>query len=152
MKIQRVISLKTPEEIEILHQAGRILASIVAELESSLKSGMTTKDIDLKAEELINLNADESTATTDPFRQSIEEVAEQEMLVPDVERSERFKQMQETAAEYFRLIRAGEDSAHNGQVAALKQKLDELESRYSDDPAYVALLQAERHFADEAGE
>ena len=47
------IIIKTPEEIELMRQAGRILASIIKELKRSLKSGITTKDIDVKAEALI---------------------------------------------------------------------------------------------------
>ncbi len=53
MKTKDSIRIKTPEEIDILRKAGKILASIIRELERSLKSGMTTKDIDLKAESLI---------------------------------------------------------------------------------------------------
>lgn len=53
MKSKDSIRIKSPEEIDILRKAGRILASIIQELERSLKSGMTTKDIDLKAEDLI---------------------------------------------------------------------------------------------------
>ncbi len=106
----------------------------------------------LKTEELINLNEEESTATTDPFRQSIEEVAEEEMNVPDIERSQRFKDMQKTASQYFSLIRQGFTSRDSDAVRALKKELDTLESRYNDDPAYVALLQAERNSAaNEAG-
>lgn len=101
----------------------------------------------LTTAELINLNEEESTATTDPFRQSIEEVAEEEMQVPDVERSQRFKDMQETAASYFALIRKGQTTANSEEVRQLKEKLDDLESRYNDDPAYVALLQIERSLA-----
>lgn len=53
MKTKDSIRIKTSEEIDILRKAGKILASIIRELERSLKSGMTTKDIDLKAEALI---------------------------------------------------------------------------------------------------
>lgn len=53
MKTKDSIRIKKPEEIDILRKAGKILASIIRELESSLKSGMTTKDIDAKAEGLI---------------------------------------------------------------------------------------------------
>jgi len=53
MKTKDSIRIKTPQEIDILRKAGKILASIIRELESSLKSGMTTKDIDAKAESLI---------------------------------------------------------------------------------------------------
>ena len=53
MKTKDSIRIKTPAEIDILRKAGKILASIIRELEGSLKSGMTTKDIDKVAEELI---------------------------------------------------------------------------------------------------
>ena len=48
--------IKSPNEVDILRKAGKILSSIVVQLQSSLTSGMTTKDIDLKAEELIRKN------------------------------------------------------------------------------------------------
>jgi len=45
--------IKTPEEIELLARAGQILSGIVKDLKRSLKVGMTTQDLDLKAQELI---------------------------------------------------------------------------------------------------
>ncbi len=53
MKTKDSIRIKTPAEIDILRKAGKILALIIHELECSLKSGMTTKDIDMKADSLI---------------------------------------------------------------------------------------------------
>lgn len=53
MKTVNSIRLKTKEEIEILREAGRILASIVQELKRSLKSGITTKEVDALAEALM---------------------------------------------------------------------------------------------------
>ncbi len=47
------ISIKTPEELKIMREAGAILASVVREIKCSLKSGMTTREVDQKAEELI---------------------------------------------------------------------------------------------------
>ena len=47
------ITIKTPEEIAILRQAGKILSTIIKELKCSLKIGVTTKEIDKKAEELM---------------------------------------------------------------------------------------------------
>jgi len=47
------ITLKSPEEIEILRQAGKRLASIIKELSRSLKSGITTAEVDGIAEKLI---------------------------------------------------------------------------------------------------
>jgi len=53
MKTIQGIRIKDANEVDILRKAGRILSSIVVELQGSLTSGITTKDIDLKAEELI---------------------------------------------------------------------------------------------------
>ena len=47
------ITLKSPEEIEILRQAGKKLSSIIKELSRSLKSGITTQEVDAVAEKLI---------------------------------------------------------------------------------------------------
>jgi len=53
MKTRNSIRIKTPAEIDILRKAGKILASVIGELQRSLKSGMTTKDVDGHAEKLI---------------------------------------------------------------------------------------------------
>ncbi|MDE2028286.1 MAG: type I methionyl aminopeptidase [Candidatus Omnitrophica bacterium] len=53
MKTVQGIRIKTANEVDILRKAGKILSSIVAQLQSSLTSGMSTRDIDQKAEELI---------------------------------------------------------------------------------------------------
>jgi methionyl aminopeptidase len=47
------ITLKSPEEVEILRQAGKKLASIIKEVGRSLKSGVTTGEVDAIAEKLI---------------------------------------------------------------------------------------------------
>jgi methionyl aminopeptidase len=47
------ITIKTKEEIRTLREAGKILSGIVNELKCSLKSGMTTKDVDDIAERLM---------------------------------------------------------------------------------------------------
>jgi methionyl aminopeptidase len=43
------IRIKSPQEIDILRKAGKILALIIKQLTSSLTAGMTTKDIDAQA-------------------------------------------------------------------------------------------------------
>lgn len=43
------IRIKSPQEIDILRKAGKILSSIIKQVGSSLTAGMTTKDIDAKA-------------------------------------------------------------------------------------------------------
>ena len=53
MSKQSAISIKSKEELQILREAGKILSGIVKELKSSLKSGVTTKEVDKIAERLI---------------------------------------------------------------------------------------------------
>ncbi len=53
MRTGNPIRIKTPDEIKILREAGRILALIISELKRSLKSGVTTQDIDQRAEALM---------------------------------------------------------------------------------------------------
>jgi predicted ATP-binding protein involved in virulence len=93
----------------------------------------------LRAEELRILDED-IEISTDPIRNSIEEIAEQEMGVDDVKRSKVFNEMKRRAAEYFDLIKNG---ASNEQISKAKQKLDELRILYNNDPAYVAFLESE---------
>jgi predicted ATP-binding protein involved in virulence len=94
----------------------------------------------LKKEELIPLE-ENLIIDTDPFRKSIEEGAADYMLVDDVERSFLFKEMEKTAAEYYDLI---ETQGDQNQISKLESRLNELEERFGDDPAFVALLKAER--------
>jgi len=47
------IKIKTPEELDVLRIAGKTLSDIVAEVVCSLKTNMTTQEIDLEAEKLI---------------------------------------------------------------------------------------------------
>src|SRR5882757_7329505 len=53
MSTSQGIRIKNSNEVDILRKAGKILSSIVVQLQGSLSSGMSTKDIDLKAEELV---------------------------------------------------------------------------------------------------
>lgn len=94
----------------------------------------------LRAEELISLDQPFNALDADPWRKSIEDIAADEMQVREVQRSRRFQEMQQAAAEYFSLIEEG--TAH-GDLEQAKQRLDTLRTLYNDDPAYVALLQAE---------
>jgi methionyl aminopeptidase len=56
MKTIQGIRIKSTNEVDILRKAGKILSSIVVQLQGSLTSGMSTKDIDLQAEDLIRKN------------------------------------------------------------------------------------------------
>ena len=53
MKTSHQIKIKTLEEIDILRKAGKILSSIIKDLERSLTVGITKKQIDQKTESLI---------------------------------------------------------------------------------------------------
>ncbi len=48
-----MITLKTNQEIEIMKESGAILSKVIAELLPQVQEGMTTKEIDEKAEKLI---------------------------------------------------------------------------------------------------
>lgn len=56
MKTVKSITIKLPGEIEILRDAGGILAGIVAQLQRSLTWGITTRQVDEMAEQLIRQN------------------------------------------------------------------------------------------------
>jgi len=47
------IPIKTPKEISLMREGGRILAKVMKELEKEVRPGITTKELDNKAEELI---------------------------------------------------------------------------------------------------
>src|SRR5579859_7517404 len=44
------VSIKSDREIEIMRQAGRIVANTLQELRATVRPGMTTKDLDRQAE------------------------------------------------------------------------------------------------------
>ena len=48
-----MIPIKTPEEIAIMVQGGRMLAKIIRELKAKVEPGLTTKELDKLAQELI---------------------------------------------------------------------------------------------------
>ena len=48
----RVILLKSPEEIALMHKASMIVAEILEELAAAVKPGITTEELDRLAEEL----------------------------------------------------------------------------------------------------
>lgn len=74
---------------------------------------------------------------------SIEDIAEDVMGVEIPQQSQRFLSMMKTAEEYYQRLQEAEQ-AKPEEMEPLKAKLDELESRYSDDPAYHAFLKMER--------
>lgn len=91
---------------------------------------------------VINLDQGDDVPET-PEMQSIEDVAENIMGVDLPQQSQRFQKMVATAEEYYRLIESGatEDDL---EVKTLRERLDELEEPFADNPAYVAFLRLQR--------
>ena len=78
---------------------------------------------------------------TDPIYRSIEEIVTSEMNM-DTPRSQAYNTMVEKAERYYQLVKDGKgDSVEAKRV---NKELDEIEQEFSHDPAYVALLKAER--------
>lgn len=48
-----MITIKTPEEIQVMREGGKILAQILEEVAEGIHPGATTKELDTKAEKLI---------------------------------------------------------------------------------------------------
>lgn len=101
----------------------------------------------LKSEELIILD-EQIKKDGEPDMKGIEDIAANEMGVEDVPRSEVFLEMQKVAEEYYALIKQGKTSRTDKETASLRNKLNELEERFSNDPAFVASLQIERQAND----
>jgi predicted ATP-binding protein involved in virulence len=101
----------------------------------------------LAKDELINLDLKEENEglESNPSNYGIEDVSEIEMGVEDVARSEDFKQRVEIAAKYYQLISQGKSSKSDAEVKALRQQLNVLEERFSEDPTFVATLKLERN-------
>jgi predicted ATP-binding protein involved in virulence len=100
----------------------------------------------LAKDELINLDleGDEEGLETSPSNYGIEDVAEIEMGVENVARSEAFTERVEVASRYYQLISEGKTSKTDEEVAQLRQELNDMEERFSDDAAFVATLRLER--------
>lgn len=101
----------------------------------------------LKSEELIILD-EQIKKDGDPDMKGIEDIAANEMGVEDVPRSEVFLEMRKVAEEYYALIKQGKTSRTDKETASLRNKLNELEERFSNDPAFVASLRIERQAND----
>jgi predicted ATP-binding protein involved in virulence len=93
----------------------------------------------LRSKELINLDTVKGL-DNDPNKYSVEEISESEMGVENVRRSKEFAEMQEKAAQYFQLVK---HKASKDEISKVKKMLDELRIKFSNDPAYVALLESE---------
>lgn len=77
-----------------------------------------------------------------PYKQSLEEIAATRMDMENIQRSEKYQKMVELAERYYQLVKAGKEKGD--EAKKVKPMLDDIETEFSDDPAYVALLRAER--------
>lgn len=90
----------------------------------------------LRPGELITLDPEEFGEYAN---RSVEDIAEHVMGVEVPQKSERYLEMMKAAEEYYRLLRDAP-----GQAQQAEERLAELAVRFSDDPAYQALLRLER--------
>ncbi|NWJ95594.1 MAG: AAA family ATPase [Chloroflexi bacterium] len=97
----------------------------------------------LKPGQLINLDPESYDEEYEYANKSIEDIAEDVMGVPMPQKSERYLEMLEAAENYFRKLRTADQNSPE-ELEELKRQYDELSVRYSDDPAYMALLRVER--------
>ena len=93
----------------------------------------------VKSQNVITL--DGVKGNDDPDKRSIEEIVINEMNM-DTVRSAKYNLMLEKAEEYYQLVR--KEKEDTPEAIKIKKELDEIESQFSDDPAYVALLRADR--------
>ncbi len=94
----------------------------------------------VKSKNIISLDGNVNT-TDDPLYRSIEDVVMNEMNV-DTVRSIKYNEMLSKAEKYYQLVMS--DKGDSPEAEQVKKELDEIEVNYSDNPAYVALLRAER--------
>ena len=93
----------------------------------------------VKSQNVITLDGVKGNDDTD--KRSIEEIVINEMNM-DTVRSAKYNEMVEKAEEYYQLVK--KEKENTPEAIKIKKELDDIESRFSDDPAYVALLKAER--------
>ena len=78
---------------------------------------------------------------TDPIYRSIEEIVVSEMNM-ETRRSKAYNLMVEKAERYYQLVKDGQGDSE--EARKVNRELDAIEQEFSNDPAYVALLKAER--------
>jgi predicted ATP-binding protein involved in virulence len=88
------------------------------------------------------INLDDPTAN-DFADKSVEDISEVVQGIESPSRSQRYQNMMRAAEAYYRALRKA-DAASPHELEQLKDRLDELASRFSDDPAYHAILKVER--------
>lgn len=74
---------------------------------------------------------------------SVEDITEEVMGIEGVQRSERFQCQVRLAEQYYRLLNEGMEP-ESDTIQQLEQQLDDIETEFGDNPAWVALLKTER--------
>nr|WP_310615991.1 AAA family ATPase [Pantoea cypripedii] len=98
----------------------------------------------VKEGKLIDFDLDDIEQTPSLKQEkSIEDIAEDVMGIDKVQRSALFNEQVRVSDRYYALLNSGK-TEDDAEVAALSRKLDELEEFFGDNPAWVALLKAER--------
>ena len=92
----------------------------------------------VERENIIKLDGEKGNS--DPNIRNMEEVAVVEMNVPSMH-TDNYNKMLEKADEFYNLIKQGNSTPE--EKARIKKELTELEAKFSENPAYVALLKAE---------
>ena len=92
---------------------------------------------------VINLDRDDLRPES-PENLSVEDVTENIMGVEQPQRSKRFLDMLRVAEEYYAALENAPPDADQSMIQNLRQKLDELEEPFADNPAYVAFLRLQR--------
>ena len=92
---------------------------------------------------VINLDMGASAPET-PDDQSIEDVAEDIMGVEQPQRSRRYRDMLEAAEQYYAALTSAAGETDPREVQQLRERLDQLEEPFADNPAYVAFLRLQR--------
>ncbi len=95
----------------------------------------------MKAEEVIPLSGPEQV-DEQPYKLGIEEVSEELLGVENVARSAPFLEMQRAAEELIALLDRA-DKPDASEIENARTRYLQLAARYSDDPAYLAVLKAE---------
>ena len=95
----------------------------------------------LKKDQLVSFD-DGVLVAGEPFKESLEDIASLRMGLEQQLRSKRFNEMVTCAEEYYQLVKNG--AAGTKGAEDIKRRLDEIESEFSEDPAYVALLKVEK--------
>lgn len=87
------------------------------------------------------ITLDGTKGDNDPNKRSIEEIVISEMNL-DTVRSAKYNEMVEKAERYYQLVKTGREKTYEAEE--IKKELDRIEAQFSEEPAYVALLRAER--------